>query len=471
METLDYWLVGGYLLLILALGLNAGRKVNSLRQFAIAGGNYGTLVVFATLSASYIGGGFTMGNAGVVYTIGLVNVAAIWGFSLKEILVGWFLAPRMRRFPDALSAGDITGQAYGREAKILTGVLGIIVCVAIVGAQVGAMGTVFQVFLGVEPIWGVLAGCTILIVYSTFGGMRAVVVTDLVQFALLAIGLPLVLVMGVMALGGVESTLEAIPPEHFDLFSNKTVIEFISLFFVLFMGEALVPPYLQRLMIGNPRKVAMGTILSGIFSIPFFLITGCIGLVALGLVDELTHGNLAIPTVVNQVLPIGIKGLVIAGIISISMSSADSFLNSAAVCFSHDIVKPIVKGKPLTDREELFMARIVTATGGVISVIVAMMIPGLLDILLFAYNFWAPLVLPALVAAFFGWQAPGRVFIAAAGVGLLANLLWTYSDIGLSPTFGLWGNIDQLDGMIIGVLSNLVVLLIGLKTLGTRKAG
>lgn len=154
----------------------------------------------------------------------------------------------------------------------------------------------------------------------------------------------------------------------------------------------------------------------------FVLIPGCIGLVALGLVDELSHGNLAIPTVVNHVLPVGIKGLVIAGIISISMSSAGSFLNSAAVSFSHDIVKPLLKGKPLTDREELSMARIVNATGKVRSIIVAMMLPGLLDIFLFAYNFWAPLVITVLVAAFFGWQAPGRVFIAAAAVGLIAIL-------------------------------------------------
>lgn len=144
--------------------------------------------------------------------------------------------------------------------KILIGVFGIIVCVAIVGAQVSAMGTVFQVFRGVEPIWGVLAGCTLLIAYSTFGGMRALVVTDLVQFFLLPIGLPLVLVMEAITLGGGHSTLKAMPPEHFGLFSNKTIIEFISLFFVLFLGEALVPPYLQRLMIGSPRKVAKDTI-------------------------------------------------------------------------------------------------------------------------------------------------------------------------------------------------------------------
>src|SRR5690606_22496684 len=125
MNAIDYWIVGGYLFLILALGLNAGRKVHSLSQFSVAGRGYGRCVVFATLSASYIGGGFTMGNAAKVYEIGIMNIIAIWGFSLKEILVSVYLAPRMKQFPNAISAGDITGEAYGKPIKVLTGVFGI----------------------------------------------------------------------------------------------------------------------------------------------------------------------------------------------------------------------------------------------------------------------------------------------------------------------------------------------------------
>src|SRR5690606_35693241 len=105
-------------------------------------------------------------------------------------------------------------------------------------------------------------------------------------------------------------------------------------------------------MIGKPAQVGRGTLWSGIFSFPFFVITGSIGLIAYLLNPSLDTANAAIPFVMGEVLPIGIKGLVVAGIISVSMSSADSFLNSAAVCLTHDVVKPL-RQTPLSDRAEL----------------------------------------------------------------------------------------------------------------------
>ncbi len=447
MHWIDYMLVAGYLLLILVLGLQAGRKVNNMSQFATAGGGYGAFVVFATLSASYIGGGFTMGNAGVVYGIGIANIVAIWGFSIKEILVGYFLAPRLVHFPDALSAGDITGKAYGKGAKVLTGGFGVLVCIGIVGAQVGAMGTVFTVLLGMNFYLGVAIGCTILIVYSTFGGIRAVVVTDLVQFGFLAIGLPLVLVFGVIMLQAGGETTASLPEGHLDIFSFYSPLALGSLFLVLMFGEALVPPYLQRLLIGKPRAVGRGTVWSGIFSIPFFLITGSIGLIAVLLEPNLSSSNHAIPYVIGAVLPLGIKGLVVAGIISVSMSSADSFLNSAAVCFTHDVVNPL-RRKPLSDRKELMLARIVTATGGLIAVVVALTVEGLLTILLYAYNLWAPVILVPLVLAFFQFRATSQAVIIAAIAGISGNMLWSWA--GLLPT---------VDGLLVGILVNGVVFL------------
>lgn len=448
MHLIDSLLIAGYFVLILALGLRAGRKVNDMRQFSIAGGRYGALVVFATLSASYIGGGFTMGNAATVYLIGVANVVAIWGFSIKEIFVALFIAPRMRHFPNALSAGDITGEAYGKPGKVLTGVFGMLLCIAIVGAQVGAMGAVFKVFLGMSPLVGIVLGCGLLIIYSTFGGMRAVVLTDVVQFALLFFGLPLVLVLGVIAVGGPARVIEAVPAGHWDLFSEMRPIAFVSLFLVFMFGEALVPPYLQRLMIGSPKNVGRGTLWSGIMSIPFFLITGLIGLVALAMTTDLESANLAIPFVVAEAVPIGLKGIVVAGILSVSMSSADSFLNSAAVAFSHDVVKPLRSRNPLSPSAELTLARFTTAFGGIGAVIVAISIEGLLEILFYAYNFWAPVVLVPLIAALFGFRTHWKYFFAAAGAGVAANLIWAW---GLESPGGV-------DGLLLGILANAVVL-------------
>ena len=82
-----------YLAIVLGGGLWAGRKVNDLEEYAVAGRNYNALIIAAILSALFIGGGFTMGNAEKVFTVGIVNIVVLWGFSLKEILVARFIAP------------------------------------------------------------------------------------------------------------------------------------------------------------------------------------------------------------------------------------------------------------------------------------------------------------------------------------------------------------------------------------------
>ncbi len=460
MHIIDFLILAGYFVLILTLGLTAGKQVRDMKQFATGGGRFGAFVVFATLSASYIGGGFTMGNAGNVYTIGIVNIIAIWGFSLKEILVALYIAPKLRNFPNALSAGDITGAAYGKPGKVLTGIFSVLLCIAIVGAQVGAMGAVFHVLLGMSPLIGIALGCGLLILYSTFGGIRAVIMTDILQFALLFIGLPLVLVLGVMAVGGVGETIERIPASYFDPFSSMGLAAFISLFLVLMFGEALVPPYLQRLMIGEPRKVARGTLWSGIMSFPFFFITGAIGLVALAMAADLESANNAIPFVVNEVVPIGLRGMIVAGILSVSMSSADSFLNSAAVAFSHDVVNPLRGRNPLSPKAELLLARCTTAIGGLGAVVVALSIEGLLDILFYAYNFWAPVILVPLIAALFGFRAPWPHLFAAAASGIAANLIWAW--VLNSPA--------GIDGLLVGILANAVALAISAKMLRQRES-
>ena len=197
LNYLDYAIIILYLCIVLAVGLLSGKGMKSLQEFSVSHRSYTSFVIFATLSASFIGGGFSIGNAEKVYRFGIANIIALWGFSLKEILVAKYIAPRMDNFPNVISAGDIMERGYGKLAKVVTGFFSVFLCAGIVGAQVGAMGLIFKVFLGIEPIWGILIGCGIVIAYSTIGGMRAVVLTDIIQFCVLAIGLPAALIFGI----------------------------------------------------------------------------------------------------------------------------------------------------------------------------------------------------------------------------------------------------------------------------------
>ncbi len=442
----DNIIIFGYLSCILALGLWSGRHIKSMEQFSVAGRSFTSLVIFATLSASFIGGGFSIGNAEKVYLFGIVNIFALWGFSLKEILVATFIAPRMDRFEGVISVGDIMKRDYGVIGKVVTGVFSMMLCAGIVGAQVGGIGYIFNVFLDIPHVWGILIGCGIVIAYTTVGGMRAIVFTDIVQFVALGIAIPFTLYLGIQHVGGWEALREATPPAHFDIpGAGLTTIAFISLFLTFVLGETLVPPYMQRLYIGkNARHTARGTLLSGLFSIPFFAVTGGIGLVALAMNPDL-DANLALPYVIKEVLPIGIKGLVVAGVISIVMSSADSFLNGAAIAFTHDIVKPFAKER-ITPKQELWIAKWVTLGVGILAIIFAIRIRSVLDILIFAYNFWAPIILVPLVGTLLGVRANVWSFLGGAIAGIAGVLIWNRT---LGPDTGV-------DGLIIGVFCNMI---------------
>ena len=249
-----------------------------------------------------------------------------------------------------------------------------------------------------------------------------------------------------MKAGGVSAIVAAAPEGHFSIpGAEMTWLAFISLFLTFLLGETLVPPYVQRLLIGKDAKeTARGTMMSGLFSIPFFAITGCIGLVALVL-DPQLDPNLSMPYVIKNVLPIGLRGFVIAGVISIVMSSADSFLNGASTACVNDIVKPL-RRTPLSDGAELWLAKITNLLAGVLAVVFAISITSILDILIYAYNFWAPIVLVPLAAVLLGYRAGKASFAAGAAAGIVGTVLWNR----------VLGGPGGVDGLVIGVFCNLI---------------
>jgi SSS family solute:Na+ symporter len=114
---IDYTIFAAFLSLTLLIGTYAGRNVKDLSQFAVGGRRYGTFALFATLSASYIGGGYTFGLSEKVFVSGAVYILCLLGFSLQQILVGKFLAPKMANYRDSFSVGDIIAEHYGRTSE------------------------------------------------------------------------------------------------------------------------------------------------------------------------------------------------------------------------------------------------------------------------------------------------------------------------------------------------------------------
>lgn len=436
MSWFDITVFAIYLSAVVYNGIRASKHVNKIEDFATGSKSYSSIMVFATLSAAFLGGGFTAGLAEKTYLFGLAYVVGLWGFSLKELLIAKYIAPKMERFHSACSVGDIMGQIYGDNAKIFTGIASFLVCSGIIGAQFTALGNFAHILLGVDHTLAIVIGAMIIMVYTGLGGMRAVVSNDSLHFCVMMLALPVVLALGISHIGGVEKFSDVVAENYIkDISWSVVALVFLSFFF----GETLVPPYVQRLLIGKDNQSTIkGNWWSGILSIPFFLMMGCIGLVAFTINPDLT-ASAALPFVILKTMPIGLKGLAIAGMIAIVMSSADSFLNAAAVAVSHDVIHPLL-GKA-AENKKLIVSRIATYAIALAGIAFSLHFTSSIDLLLQSYVFWTPIIIVPFVAGVMGVERPASSFWLSAIAGVITVTTLQALNTGHNQFFevSIWG--------------------------------
>src|SRR5918996_1528119 len=281
MTVLDWALLAGYFVLLIVIGVQTIRRVQSADDFAVAGNRIIWPVFFGSLAASFLGGGASLGVAGKTFTDGYVYMFAFFGYAVSFLLIGLFVAPRLKRYLGAHTVGDVMEEHYGRGARLITGVLSIALCAGILGAQALAIGTVVNATLGLPTAPSVIVGMGVVVLYSTFGGAWAVIQTDMLQFVFLGVFLPVTLLIGLFAAGGSGELVASVPEAHLSFMGTWTLGLFVSVFLAFLLGETLVPPYTQRAFstpdAANARK---GYVVSGIFAF-FFFVSASIGLVAL----------------------------------------------------------------------------------------------------------------------------------------------------------------------------------------------
>jgi len=455
LSSIDVFIISFFLLLTIFIGLRAAKNVHSTNDFAIGGKSYGTFIILATLSASYIGGGYTFGVSEKVFSYGIIYIVALLGFSLQQFIVAIFIAPQIGKFKDAISVGDIMYQLYGKHARTITAIASFLVCSGIIGAQINAMGYVFNLFLEIPTPYGIIIGTTIVVTYAAIGGMRSVIATDILQFIILIVMIPLTFILSIIKIfkadfSQITSQLE---PFHLSFQHDMGSFFFISIFLSLLLGEALVPPYVQRLLIGKTIKQTIrGTLISAFISVPFFITVGLLGVVAYFYAPDL-NPNLALPHVINIILPIGLKGLAISAMISVIMSSADSYLNASSVALVHDLYKPLFN-QNLTSKNELRWMKMTTFIVGIAATIFALSIESVLDILFYSYNFWAPIILvPFVLGIIKNYQLSAKQFINLTFLTILFMLIWN----GWIETH------INFEGLVAGVGFNLVLYLMMVK--------
>ncbi|MDF2965767.1 MAG: sodium:solute symporter family protein [Rickettsiaceae bacterium] len=419
--NLDLLIIASYLVISIILGLYSTKKTDSTREYIIGGKDFPTFFLFATITATCIGGGSTVSHAAEVVKFGILVSLANMGQICEKLITANVLVPRMGRFLDKLTVGEILEDTYGTPARVVTGICGALFSAAVLAAQIKALSFLISYFLPVSNIAATIGSCAVFIFYSAIGGVRAVTITDVLQFIALAITVPMVLNVGLFEVGGWSGLIEKVPANHLNIFADSKLIARYSCIFLLFSIPCFDPAIMQRILMGkNITQVRTAFNLSALFDLPFYLIAGLIGLIVVALAPNVAP-NQGFLYLIDNILPVGIKGLAISGMLAVVMSTADSYLNVTSAYVVHDIVRPI---KRLSDAQELSLMRWITVLIGAFAVSMALAFESIYELVLFSYNFWAPVVVVPLLVVIFGYN-PGKLpFFTGAFAGLTTFVLW-----------------------------------------------
>ncbi len=434
-------------LFMLWIGWRSSVGIEDLRQYLVSHQSFRTLALFSTIVASFVGAGFVMGTAEKSFEFGIGHALGLLGFGLQLFLTGWWVAPRMKRFRHMLTLGEVIEKHYGTVPQILTGVLWLSFCIGILTAQMSAMGNLITSLLGYDRALSILLSAGIVIIYCFMGGIRAVVATDVVQLVLLLLAIILVVICGVHYVGGWESLISAVPATHFVPTSYLSKWDLCFLFFSFLLGDALIPPVFQRLLMGKNEKVSRKAYMSaGLMVVPICALVFLHGLIAYA-IDPATSKEEITVTLFNTTLALPFAVIALVGFMSVIMSSADSYLNAAAGAFVNDIIVPI-SGRTLDSNQVLTIAKATTILLGSCSMLFAIAVQDIMDILLNTYQFWGPTLVIPLIGIFSNKTLPSWGFYASVLSGGLVVVLWNSLELE---------TMTHVTSLVAGIIANALV--------------
>ena len=271
MHWIDWTVVAAYIG-VLALITVKARRTRQLEDFTVASRDMPRAMVFATLSATYIGPAYTLGIAGNAADRGYVWFLIAMMVPLQTVLVGRWVAPKLREFSGCHSVGHVMGEIYGPAARWVTGVLSFLFNAFVVGLIARAFGEVVSVFTGIPAEVVIIVGTLPVIFYASWGGVKTVMLTDAVQFAALAVSIPSVILFSGY-LFDFNALATRVPEIHLTWHGGYSMPELAGLLITFFFGEILLPPYCVRALAAkDPRQARDGFMAAGLYGFPWMLV-------------------------------------------------------------------------------------------------------------------------------------------------------------------------------------------------------
>jgi len=446
-----------YMSFLVAIGVLTSRRTKSVEDFYIGGRRVGPWVTALSYVAAYFSTVLIVGGGGFGYTYGL---STLW-IGAANVLVGctlvWILlGRRVRQFTARLKTMTVPGflaeRFQAREARIFSSlVISAFLVVYNVSVLVG-MGRVFEVLMGIPYEAGVVLSGAIITLYVVLGGYLAVVWTSFFQAWVMGIGLILLAVAALRAVGGLSTAvvkLAEIDPGLVGTPGVWGIAGLISYCLIVSFGAWGMPQLVVRFYsIKNVRVLRVGTVVATVGAM-MALLPYLSGAIARVLYPNLANPDLAVPTLTKGVLSPWGGAVFLAGALAAGMSTFSSVLIITSTAIVRDFYQKGLR-RPLSDQHVVSYGRTTSLLLGLVSLLLALRPPTLV-LVMTAFS-WAAIASTCLWPVVLGlyWKGATRWgALAAMAGGLTVSLVW----MGLRSPFGV-------HGFIPGVATSLFLLVV-----------
>ncbi|MBE7499766.1 MAG: sodium/solute symporter [Verrucomicrobiales bacterium] len=457
--NLDTLVFGAYLLLVTLVGVLASRRKRASDDYFLASRNLTWWIIGGSLVAANISTHHFIGMAGQGFTIGLAVASYEWIAAVALIIYGKFFLPhylktRITTMPEFLE------NRFNHQVRLVFAIISLTGYIFIELAVVLYTGSLaIQSIFGLPLAWGLVILCVIGGGYTLYGGLRSVAYTDIVQVAVLIVGGLVVTTLGLAKLGAASAGYSATPwgglgalldgsPEKFHMVQswNHPDLPWIGVFFggmwlanIFYWGcNQFITQ--RTLAARNVWHGQMGVVFAGYLKLLVPVLVVLPGIIAFQLYDPavgllreqhtLARGDLAFPTLVKLLLPDGLTGLVMAGLVGAVMSTIASLLASSSSIFTFDIYRRHLAPQA-SDARLIAVGRWTTLSVLLLATVVGFFLRDLQAIFTYIQKYWSiayPSICAVFLAGFFYPRANARGCLVALIAGPVWASLYTVAE-------------------------------------------
>jgi len=431
LSILDLIIVAAYLLGMVLIGVYSVRKIKNTGDYFVAGHSFGPLVLMATVCATIIGGSGLMGRAGVAYSSGfkaiMTAIPYLLGMFLFSAISGRISKVGMKY--NITSIPELFDQRFGRTSKIVLAGFIAFTMMGTVASQVTAAATIINMLggeVGLTYEMGAIIATVVFMVYTATSGLFGVVYTDVLQFYMLLLFVYILIpVSSLLHVGGFTNFTANLDPALVKPYMDGSILGDIVTYLVFTMAGAEM---WQRAFAAKDAKSAKKGMFLGtsVYGVTIFLVF-FMGIIAHQIVGDdilAQYGSTdaTVPALAIKVLPVGLTGLALAGMLSVIMSTADSYLLVSVQSIVRDIMHTF--NPRMSDKREILWSRVFSIVLPIGALIIALYIKNAYNILMFAWSFYsAACGIPAFAALY--WKKATKQGILAAMIsGFVVCVGW-----------------------------------------------